>query len=100
VDLVRDGVALAYDDTGSDYPPLVFLHGAVCNRRVWDQQLPRLSPAHRVIAVDLRPFQEPRSYGRYLQPGSAVMRKVIPPIDIAHGNVEEIRSVALDGPCP
>jgi pimeloyl-ACP methyl ester carboxylesterase len=54
VDLVRDGVVLAYDDTGSGYPPLVFVHGAACNRRFWDQQLPRFSSAHRVITVDLR----------------------------------------------
>jgi pimeloyl-ACP methyl ester carboxylesterase len=54
VDLVRDGVVLAYDDTGSGYPPLVFAHGAGCNRRFWGQQLPRFSSAHRVVAVDLR----------------------------------------------
>jgi pimeloyl-ACP methyl ester carboxylesterase len=54
VDLVRDGVVLAYDDAGSGHPPLVFVHGAACNRRFWDQQLPRFSSAHRVIAVDLR----------------------------------------------
>jgi pimeloyl-ACP methyl ester carboxylesterase len=54
VDLVRDGVVLAYDDTGSGYPPLVFVHGTACNRRFWDQQVPRSSSAHRVIAVDLR----------------------------------------------
>ena len=54
VDLVRDGVVLAYDDAGSGYPPLVFVHGAACNRRFWDQQLPRFSSAHRVVAVDLR----------------------------------------------
>ena len=55
MDLVRDGVVLACDDTGSGRPPpLVFVHGAACNRRFWDQQLPRFSAAHRVIAVDLR----------------------------------------------
>ncbi len=52
--LVRDGVALAYDDAGSGYPPLVFLHGAAGNRRCWHQQVPRFSSAHRVVAVDLR----------------------------------------------
>ena len=54
VDLVRDGVVLAYDDAGSGYPPLVFAHGAACNRRCWYQQVPRFSSAHRVVAVDLR----------------------------------------------
>ncbi|MBV9312087.1 MAG: alpha/beta hydrolase [Solirubrobacterales bacterium] len=54
MDLVRDGVVLAYDDTGSGYPPVVFVHGAACNRRFWCQQVPRFSSAHRVVAVDLR----------------------------------------------
>ena len=54
VDLVRDGVVLAYEDTGSGYPPLVFVHGAACNRRFWDQQRWRFSSAHRVVTVDLR----------------------------------------------
>jgi pimeloyl-ACP methyl ester carboxylesterase len=54
VDLVRDGVVLAYDDAGSGYPALVFVHGAACNRRFWCQQVPRFSSAHRVVAVDLR----------------------------------------------
>jgi pimeloyl-ACP methyl ester carboxylesterase len=54
VDLVLDGVVLAYDDAGSGEPPLVFVHGAACNRRFWSQQVPRFSSAHRVVAVDLR----------------------------------------------
>jgi pimeloyl-ACP methyl ester carboxylesterase len=54
VDLVRDGVVLVYDDAGSGYPPLVFVHGAACNRRFWSQQVPHFSSAHRVVAVDLR----------------------------------------------
>jgi pimeloyl-ACP methyl ester carboxylesterase len=54
VDLVRDGVVLAYDDVGSGYPPLVFVHGAACNRRFWSQQVPRFCSAHRVVTVDLR----------------------------------------------
>jgi pimeloyl-ACP methyl ester carboxylesterase len=54
VNLVRDGVVLAYEDAGSGDPPLVFVHGAACNRRFWGQQVPRFSSAHRVVAVDLR----------------------------------------------
>jgi len=54
VDLVRDGVVLAYDDAGAGYPAVVFVHGAACNRRFWHQQVPRFSSAHRVVAVDLR----------------------------------------------
>lgn len=54
VDLVRDGVVLAYDDAGSGYPPAVFVHRAACDRRCWNQQVPRFSSDHRVVAVDLR----------------------------------------------
>jgi pimeloyl-ACP methyl ester carboxylesterase len=54
VDLVRDGVVLAYDGAGSGYPALVFVHGAACNRRFWCRQVPRFCAAHRVVAVDLR----------------------------------------------
>ena len=54
VDVVRNGVVLAYDDAGSGDPPLVFVHGAACNRRYWYQQVPRFSSAHRVVTVDLR----------------------------------------------
>ncbi len=54
VDLVRDGVVLAYDDAGSGYPPLVFVHGAACSRRFWCQQVPRFSSDHRVVTLDLR----------------------------------------------
>ena len=54
MNVVRDGVVLACEDAGSGYPPLVFVHGAACNRRFWSQQIPRFSSAHRVLAVDLR----------------------------------------------
>ncbi len=66
VDLVRDGVVLAYDDAGAGDPALVFVHGAACNRRFWGQQLPRFSSAHRVVAVDLRGHGESDApSGRY-----------------------------------
>jgi len=54
MDLVRDGIVLAYDDAGSGYPPLVLVHGPASSRRFWCQQVPRFSSAHRVVAVDLR----------------------------------------------
>ena len=54
MDLIRDRVVLAYDDAGTGYPSLVFVHGAACNRRYWYQQVPRFSAAHRVVTVDLR----------------------------------------------
>jgi len=52
--LLRDGVVLAYDAAGRGDPPLVFVHGAACNRHFWAPQLRRFVAAHRVVAVDLR----------------------------------------------
>lgn len=52
--LVREGVVLAYEETGGGDPCLVFLHGAACNRRFWAPQVQRFGSAHRVVAVDLR----------------------------------------------
>ena len=52
--LVRDGVALAYEDIGRGDPPLVFVHGVACHRGFWPAQLRYFAPDHRVLAVDLR----------------------------------------------
>ncbi|TMB66376.1 MAG: alpha/beta hydrolase [Chloroflexi bacterium] len=50
----RDGVKLAYLDTGSGEPALVFIHGWCCNYAMWDEQTKAFAPKHRVVAVDLR----------------------------------------------
>ncbi len=50
----RDGVNLAYLDTGSGEPALVFIHGWCCNQAMWAEQTNAFAPKHRVIAVDLR----------------------------------------------
>ncbi len=52
--LIRDGVALAYDDAGAGDPPIVFVHGLACNRGFWPFQVEHFAARHRVIAVDLR----------------------------------------------
>ncbi len=49
-----DGRVLAYDDTGTDDPPVVLLHGFPFNRRIWDRQAEAISPRFRVIRPDLR----------------------------------------------
>lgn len=51
---VRDGVSLAYMDTGSGGPPLVFIHGWCCDRSYWRDQLIEFQGRHRTVAVDLR----------------------------------------------
>jgi pimeloyl-ACP methyl ester carboxylesterase len=52
--LVRDGVALGYEEAGRGDPALVFVHGVACHRGFWQPQLDRFARNHRVIAVDLR----------------------------------------------
>ena len=56
--LSRDGVALAYEETGpsspSDRPPLVFVHGWSCDHRYFAPQIEEFSQRHRTVAVDLR----------------------------------------------
>ncbi|GAA1384535.1 alpha/beta fold hydrolase [Catellatospora chokoriensis] len=49
-------MTLSYDVAG-DGPTLVLIHSTVCDRRMWDPQLPVLTAAgYRVIRVDLRGF--------------------------------------------
>lgn len=52
--LVRDGVRLAYDDTGAGGPPIVFVHGWTCRRSDFAAQVAHFSASHRCIAIDLR----------------------------------------------
>ena len=50
-----DGMRLAYDVTG-DGPPLVLLHAGIVDRRMWDDVVPLLADAFRVIRYDARGF--------------------------------------------
>jgi len=52
--LQRDGVALAYTQSGSGKPPLVFLHGWASDHTIFTPQLAHFSQTHRTLAVDLR----------------------------------------------
>ncbi len=52
--LVRDGVALVHEETGTGDPPLVFVHGLACHRGFWAEQVKHFAPRHRVLALDLR----------------------------------------------
>jgi pimeloyl-ACP methyl ester carboxylesterase len=52
-----DGVRLAYDLTG-DGPPLVLLHAGIVDRRMWDDVVPFLADAFRVLRYDARGFGE------------------------------------------
>jgi pimeloyl-ACP methyl ester carboxylesterase len=50
-----NGVDMAYLDVGQG-PPLVCVHGSLCDFRIWFCVLGPLSQKHRVIAVSLRHF--------------------------------------------
>ena len=50
-----NGYDMAYFDVGQG-PPLVCVHGSLCDFRVWSAVLGPLTPKHRVIAVSLRHF--------------------------------------------
>jgi pimeloyl-ACP methyl ester carboxylesterase len=51
--LARDGVKLAYEDSGSG-PAVVLVHGWCCDRSYMAPQAEHFRPAHRVLTVDLR----------------------------------------------
>lgn len=50
----RDGVTLAYDDTGTGDPPLVFLHPWSGDRSFFAAQVEHFADSNRCVAVDLR----------------------------------------------
>lgn len=51
-------MTLSYDEVGAG-PTVVLLHSTVCDRRMWDPQLPALVDAgYRVIRCDMRGFGE------------------------------------------
>src|ERR1044072_5151986 len=50
-----NGTDIAYVDVGHG-PPLVCVHGSLCDFRVWSPVLGPLSKRHRVIALSLRHF--------------------------------------------
>jgi pimeloyl-ACP methyl ester carboxylesterase len=46
--------------------PLVFLHAGICDRRMWDEQVPFFAQSYRVLRYDMRGFGEtPHVPGEY-----------------------------------
>ncbi len=52
--LVKDGVGLDYEERGAGDPPVLLVHGILCDRRYVAPQLEYFSRTHRTVAVDLR----------------------------------------------
>jgi 3-oxoadipate enol-lactonase len=53
----RQGVSLEYDDLGNG-TPLLFIHGFPLDRSLWGPQVAELQKTYRVIAPDLRGFNQ------------------------------------------
>lgn len=49
----EDGSRVAYQVSGQGRPALVFIHGWLCDRSYWREQIPVFEQTHRVIALDL-----------------------------------------------
>jgi pimeloyl-ACP methyl ester carboxylesterase len=52
--LLRDGVALAYEEAGKGDPPFLFVHCWCCDHSFFAGQVAHFKHTHRVVAVDLR----------------------------------------------
>ena len=66
------GVRLFYRDTGGNGAPVVFVHAATGNSRVWEYQLPAFMAAgYRVVAYDRRGFGHSVIDPAGPQPGTA-----------------------------
>lgn len=52
--IVRDGIALAFEEWGSGSPAFVFVHGWTCNRSFFKPQADYFAAKHRVVSLDLR----------------------------------------------
>jgi pimeloyl-ACP methyl ester carboxylesterase len=52
--LTKEGIALAYKDSGTNYPAIVLVHGWGCDHTVFAAQEKFFGNTHRVITVDLR----------------------------------------------
>jgi pimeloyl-ACP methyl ester carboxylesterase len=115
----RDGISLAYDDTGaSDLPAIVFLHGLSMARSSWARFVPDLEGRFRVLQLDQRGHGEsshaPGTYvlDSYLADTVAFLEDVVadPAVlvghslggVIAHGIAQQrpdlVRAVLLEDP--
>jgi pimeloyl-ACP methyl ester carboxylesterase len=52
--LSRDGVALAYRDSGTKVPPMLLVHDWGCDHTLLSLQHEHFAKSHRVVSVDLR----------------------------------------------
>ena len=48
-----DGIPIHYEAHGQGTPALIFVHGAVCKRSQWRNQINHFSPHYTVVTIDL-----------------------------------------------
>jgi pimeloyl-ACP methyl ester carboxylesterase len=78
----RDGVRLAFEDTGAGSPAVVLLHGLSCDRTYFAAQVDHLRTRHRTVAIDLRGHGEsggsdaPASAGQMAEDVAHVCREL------------------------
>jgi pimeloyl-ACP methyl ester carboxylesterase len=58
------GQRIRYEDSGGDGPPVIFSHGFLMDREMFDPQVAALAPAYRVITWDERGFGETEFDGK------------------------------------
>lgn len=57
--VTAEGGEIAYDAAGEG-PAVVFIHGGLVDRRIWDRQFQALCDEYRVIRYDVRPLGDSR----------------------------------------
>jgi 3-oxoadipate enol-lactonase len=60
-----NGISIAYSDTGGDGPAVVFSHGYLMDRSMFDSQVAALAPEYRVITWDERGFGDTSAAGPF-----------------------------------
>ncbi|NJN44555.1 MAG: alpha/beta hydrolase [Anaerolineae bacterium] len=55
---------IAYTDTQTGAPPLIFMHGLPTSKELWLPVIPFLNPKYRVIAFDLNDYGESEKIGK------------------------------------
>jgi pimeloyl-ACP methyl ester carboxylesterase len=56
--LLRDGVRICYEESGTDAAPIVFVHGWCCDHTYFAPQFGHFAARHRVVSIDQRGFGE------------------------------------------
>ena len=52
--IIVNGIELHYEDSGGDKEPIVFCHGLICNRHMFEDQVKALKAQYRCVTLDFR----------------------------------------------